>query len=157
MEDSTLLVLVGIGAIAVYALRKPISDLTTPVGSVLSDVASRVHLGGEAAGDIVRDTVKYYHDLSQIPGAVTEVAKSYINPPQKTIIKAPVTVSKQNTIYTNPQTKVQKRLDLTSAQQMVELSKNPKIQNIATNVGNTTVYTPKTVQLPPSLLAGVLG
>lgn len=140
-----------VGAVAVYSLRKPITDLTTPVGGILesgADLVQHTVKGAETLGDAYVGFVK---NVSELPQNVNEFLKEQSKPPKIVKTPLPVSVSSSNTIFTNPISKVQKGVDLTSAQQMIDISKNPKIQNIATNIKQTgtTVYTPKTVQLSP--------
>lgn len=182
MGDNDTLLIVGLVGLGIYALKDSISGVTKPISQVeqstadlYSSVVGGIQNTGESylksfrtlAGSLQASVSGYnqgvYNDtekpvklslLSNSPfnvnsGSNSSVVQKNTNPTIKT--------SSSNTIFTNPKNLASKSLNVTSAQSMIELSRNPKIQNIATNVGNTTVITKKSVNLGPSLLSSVIG
>jgi len=171
MGDSDTLVIIGLGALAVFTLKDTISGVVDPIGSVLKTTADvysgtvggiKSGLSSIGAGLRAADIDGYNQGTaSDKPIKVSLLPNSPFNvssgQSQIKSVTPKVTTSKSNTIYTNPKTKAQSSLNVTSAQSMINMYTNPKIQNIATNVGNATVIQKKTVNLPPSLLSQVIG
>jgi len=150
MKDETIIILLGAAGIGLFALRKPLSDLTTPTGALIgtvnrgvSDIINTAEVG---ANGIISGSGKLVNSI------IDRFEKSDATP-QKVTTNPTVAVSRSNTVYTNPKSYVEKSYSNASAAQAIAVYQNPQIKNIATNLGKTTVYTQKAVSLPPSILS----
>jgi len=173
MGDNDTLLIVGLGAAAIFMLSKPIGNILNPVGQALqttadiySGTANAVNTGLHSLGKgLAADGTGYDQGVNSekpikanlLPNSPFNVSSGSSRDVKTSYVKLPITTTPTNTIYTNPKNLVQQSLNVTSAQSMINMAMNPNIQNIATNVGNATIIQPKLVSLAPSKLSLALG
>jgi len=166
-EDVLLIGAVAAGAYFVYKATTPITDTLSDVGGGVGDVFQ--HTGSnygkvaDALGDALASDISLLDikkDVVMVANAAKDIIARSKTTPQTAAYKAPsVAVTSSNTIYTSgSRTKGPvKTVNVSSASQMINrVYSNPAIKNIATTVGAGTIYTQKSVSLPPSLLSQVL-
>jgi len=166
-EDILMIGAVAAGAYFVYKATQPISETLGGIGGGITDIAGSTGSNYAKIADAIGDTaasniglLDIKKDVVMAVNAAKDIIARSKTTPQTAAYKAPsVAVTSSNTIYTSgSRTKGPvKTVNVSSASQMINrVYSNPAVKNIATTVGAGTIYTQKSVSLPPSLLSQVI-
>jgi len=169
METEDLLMIGAVAAAGyfVYKATQPISDTLGGIGGGISEIAGSTGSAYGEVVDVLGETIADNISLLNLKHdaiAVVDAAKSILDraksssAPLQIKENPKLSISRSNTIYTKG-SKVAgpvKTVDTTRASSMIGVYQDPKIKNIASTLGSGTIYTQKSVSLPPSLLSQII-
>jgi hypothetical protein len=165
MKDETIIFAGIVAGVGIWALQKPVSDLTKPTGEILGlipeayhDTEDFINKFTKTSGDILNNAGLALLEMQRQTENRIKSLFDGRNKHKDDILPnlSPVIYNPNKNVYTNPKIP-RSNFSVSSASQAIAVYQNPNIRNIATNLGNGNVaLIPKAISLPPSLLSQVI-